>query len=136
MSQDNKKNSEEEEKYFVDSFKYVETFCSNGNNQQGIEYLMACMCFCYTYFKIKTQLTENEFENCERKKNNAVNISMLGRLWQYIKDWFHNKFNKVQLELSQTEVIKRRQLSNLKDECNKFIMPRLEQAKKNLGISD
>lgn len=30
MSQDNKKMSEEEKKYFVDSFSYIETFCSSG----------------------------------------------------------------------------------------------------------
>ena len=150
MSQDNKTISEEKKDYAT-SFEYVETFCSNGDNPKGIEYLMTCMYYCYTYFKFKKYLTENECVNCEKRKNNAINITFIGWLWQYIKDWFHNKFNEVQLDLGQTEVTKRRQLSkqldlgqtevtkrrqlsNLKDECNKFIMPRLEQAKQTLSM--
>ncbi len=131
MSQDNKTISEEKKNYAT-SFEYIETFCSNGDNLKGIEYLMTCMLYCYTYFCIQKLITEDDVAYYENRKQNVTSINFFSWLWQYIKDWFHNKLNKGQLDLSEPEVIKRRKLSNLKDECNKFIMPRLEQVKKYL----
>ena len=134
MSQDNKEISKKEKKDYIDSFEYVKIFCSEGKCPRGIEYLMSCMCFCYTCFRSQNLITQVDVGYYENRKQNATSINFFSWLWQYIKDWFHNKFNEVQLDLSQTEVTKRRQLSNLKDECNKFIMPRLEQAKPTLSM--
>ena len=94
------------------------------------------MLYCYASFLRQNLITQDGVACCKNRKQNAVTISFLGRWWQYIKDWFHIKFNRSQSDLSKKEIIKRRKLSNLKDDCNKFIMPRLEQAKKNLGITD
>lgn len=141
MSQDNKSISEKDRIYAIsEAFTDIEKFCLEKITEDDVnlgeflilETLQNDITTCYSNFRYLNIINDNQFRYHGNRIKDAFDISFLGRWWQYINDWFHNKFNKVQLDLSQTEVIKRRKLSNLKDECNKFIMPRLEEAKKYL----
>lgn len=112
MSQDNKKNSEEEENGYTSSFRYVEDLCSgkiDGYSDDGFAKLQVSMLYCYTLFLNRNLITQGDITYYETRKKNALQINFFGWLWQYIKNWLHNKFNEVQLDLSETEVIKRRQ---------------------------
>lgn len=138
MEKNNFKISEDDLKSYVASFSHVKNFCEgkqlyNSQTRQpigvGIEYLMACMLYCWTYLKDINKIDQNDVAYYEKRKKAAVDISFLGRWIQFVKDWLHNKFYSSKLDLNPKEVIKRRQLSNLKSECQKSIMPNINSIK-------
>ncbi len=114
MSQDNKTISEEKKDYTT-SFKYVKDLCSgkiDGYDDDGFAKLQVSMLYCYTLFFNRNLITQGDIAYYETRKKNALQINFFGWLRQYIKDWFHNKFNEVPNEvplvLSEKEIIKRR----------------------------
>lgn len=140
MEKNDPKIAEEELKDYISSFTYVKNFCEgkqlyNSQTQQPIEvdyvYLMSCMFYCWTYLKYINKIDQNDVVCYEKRKKTLVNISLFGRLIQFIKDWLHNKFCSNKLDLNPRGIIERRRLDNLKSECQKSIMPYIDSVKLN-----